>query len=75
MRRQAARITGFSIQGELEPGHTVVDFFTTILEECTIRYLPLSRCMSREQEISSFKVDKKIVVLEKSTTACKAEAH
>eukprot|EP00434_Breviolum_minutum_P026872 symbB.v1.2.023753.t1/scaffold2198.1/size86077/3 len=64
MRRQAARITGFSIQGELEPGHTVVDFFTTILEECTIRYLPLSRCISREQEISSLKVDKKIVVLE-----------
>ena len=64
MRRQALRITGFSIQGELEPGHAVVDFFTTILEECTIRYLPLSRCISREQEINSLKVDKKIVVLE-----------
>ncbi len=63
-RRQATRITGYSIQGELEPGHTVVDFFPTIPKECTIRYLPLSRCISREQEISSLKVDKKIVVLE-----------
>ena len=64
MRKQAAAITGFTIQGDYEPAHAVVDFFTTMLEECAPRYLPLSKCISREQELQSQRVDKRIVVLE-----------
>ena len=64
IRKQAAAITGFTIQGDYEPAHAVVDFFTTMLEECAPRYLPLSKCISREQELQSQRVDKRIVVLE-----------
>ena len=63
IRKQAAAITGFTIQGDYEPAHAVVDFFTTMLEECAPRYLPLSKCISREQELQSQRVDKRIVVL------------
>ena len=51
IRKQAAAITGFTIQGDYEPAHAVVDFFTTMLEERAPRYLPLSKCISREQEL------------------------
>ena len=64
IRKQAAAITGFVIQGDYEPGHSVVDFFTTMLEESAPKYLPLSKCISREQELQSMRVDKRIVVLE-----------
>jgi hypothetical protein len=64
IRKQSASITGFTIQGDYEPAHAVVDFFTTMLEECAPRYLPLSKCISREQELQSQRVDKRIVVLE-----------
>ena len=64
IRRQAASITGFTIQGDYEPAHAVVDFFTTMLEECAPRYLPLSKCIRREHELQSQRVDKRIVVLE-----------
>ncbi len=63
-KRLAAKITGFSIQGEYEPAHVVVDFFTTMLEECAPKYLPLSKCISREQELQSQRNDRRIVVLE-----------
>lgn len=59
IRMQSERITGFVIQGEYEPAHSVVDFFTTMLED-----LPLSKCISREQELLAQRVDKRIVVLE-----------
>ena len=64
MRRLCDKITGFDITGDYEPAHCVVDFFTTMIEEAAPRYLPLSKCVSREQELMSQKVDKRIVVLE-----------
>ena len=39
--------------GDYERAHAVVDFFTTMLEECAPRYLPLSKGISREQELQS----------------------
>ena len=51
IRKQSASITGFTIQGDYEPA-------------CAPRYLPLSECISREQELQSQRVDKCIVVLE-----------
>ena len=53
MKKQSAKITGFVIQGDYEPAHAVVDFFTTMLDECAPRYLPLSKCISREQELQT----------------------
>ena len=64
MRRISERITGFEITGDYEPAHCIADFFTTMIEEAAPRYLPLSTCVSREQELLSQKVDKRIVVLE-----------
>ena len=64
IKRQSEKITGFSIQGDYEPGHSVVDPFTTMLDECSAKYLPLSKCISREQELQTMKADKRIVVLE-----------
>ena len=64
MRQLAKRITGFTIHGDYEPGHCVVDYFTTMIEECAPKYLALSKCVSREQELQSMKADKRIVVIE-----------
>ena len=74
IRKQAASITGFTIQGDYEPAHSVVDFFTTMLEECAPRYLPLSKCISREQELQTLKVDKRIVVVEDQQLQIKNKA-
>ena len=63
-KRLAAKITGFAIQGEYEPAHVIVDFFTTMLEEGAPKYLALSKCVSREQELQSQRSDRRIVVLE-----------
>ena len=73
-KRLAAKITGFSIQGEYEPAHVVVDFFTTMLEEGAPKYLPLSRCISREQELQSQRSDRRIVVLEDQQLQVKHKA-
>ena len=64
MRRMSDKITGFSITGDYEPAHSIVDFFTTMIEEGAPKYLALSKCVSREQELLSQRVDKRIVVLE-----------
>ena len=74
IRKQAAAITGFVIQGDYEPGHSVVDFFTTMLEESAPKYLPLSKCISREQELQTMRVDKRIVVLEDQQLQIKNKA-
>jgi hypothetical protein len=64
MKRLSEKITGFAITGDYEPAHCIVDFFTTMIEEAAPKYLPLSKCVSREQEQMSQRVDKRIVVLE-----------
>ena len=64
MKRLSEKITGFAITGDYEPAHCIVDFFTTMIEEAAPKYLPLSKCVSREQELMSQRVDKRIVVLE-----------
>ena len=74
MKKQSAKITGFVIQGDYEPAHAVVDFFTTMLDECAPRYLPLSKCISREQELQTMKADKRIVVLEDQQLQVKNKA-
>jgi hypothetical protein len=74
MRRLSEKITGFSITGDYEPAHSVVDFFTTMIEESAPKYLALSKCVSREQELMSQRVDKRIVVLEDQKLQVKSNA-
>ena len=64
LRRLKVRITGFTIQGDHEPGYSLIDSYASMMEESTFRYIPLSKCISREQELHAFKADKKIVVME-----------
>ncbi len=64
LRRLRERITGFSITGDHEPGYSLIDMYATMMEESTFKIIPLSKCISREQELQSAKSDKKIVVLE-----------
>ena len=64
MRRQARRVTGLQIKGDYEPAHSVVDAFVGMLEESVLKVLPLSRCISRDQELAQAKADKQVVVLE-----------
>jgi len=71
IRKQQASITGFVIQGDYEPAHSVVDFFTTMLAP---KYLPLSKCISREQELQTMKVDKRIDVIEDQQLQVKNKA-
>ena len=52
------------ISGEYEPAHSLTEAFVTMLEESALKYVPASRCLSREQEIQSAKPDKKVVILE-----------
>jgi len=63
-RRVAGSITGFEVKGDLEPAHCVVDAYISMLEDCSLKILPLSKCISREQELNHAKVDKSIVTIE-----------
>jgi len=69
-RKLSDKITGFT--GDYEPA-CVVDFFTMI-EESAPKYLPLSKRVSREQELMSQKVDQRIVVLEDQRLHVKSNA-
>ena len=64
MKRLSEKSTGFAITGDYEPAHCIVDVFATMIEEAAPKYLPLSKCVSREQKMMSQKIDKRIVVLE-----------
>lgn len=64
LARLKARITGFTITGDHEPGYGLIDSYASMMEESTFKYIPLSKCVSREQELHASKADKKIVVME-----------
>ena len=57
-------ITGFTIAGDLEPAHTVVNMYAQMLEEGALRIFPLSKCVSRELELNSIKSDRHVFTLE-----------
>lgn len=64
LRRLKQRITGFTIHGDHEPAYSLIDSYASMMEESTFKYIPLSKCVSREQELHAARADKKIVVLE-----------
>lgn len=64
LRRIRQKITGFEIAGDYEPAHSVVDTYAHMIEEGALRILPLSKCISRDQELQANKQDKQLVLLE-----------
>ena len=58
------RITGFDLSGDYEPGHAVIDAFASMLEEGALKHWPLSKCISREQDLQAVRVDKQVIMLE-----------
>lgn len=74
LKQVQASITGFEIAGVFEPAHAVIDAYAQMLEEGAMRLLPLSKCISRELELSSVKQDQQVVLLEGSKLQVKNKA-
>ena len=70
-RQQMDRLTGLAISGPMEPSNHLVDQFCQMAEEACVRYIPLSKCSSREQEIASQRTDKQILTIENSHVCAK----
>lgn len=51
---------GLDIEGALEPAHALYDLCMTIYESEEIRYIPPSRCLSRQQELAGQKPEKEV---------------
>ena len=71
--RQANRLTGLAITGPLEPSYHLVDLFCQMQEDSCLRYVALSKCTSREQEIASLRSDKQIVTVENAQLCTKSK--
>ena len=72
-RQQIDRLTGLAISGSMEPSNHLVDRFCQMAEEGCLKYVPLSKCSSREQEISSQRTDKQILTIENSQVCAKSK--
>ena len=73
LRTLKGKITGFDVSGDYEPGHCVIDAFASMVEEGVLKILPLSKCVSREQELQSVKTDKQVIMLENQQLQVKAK--
>ena len=65
-----SKITGFEITHEYEPSHSTIDAFAAMLQDGSIKILPLSKCISRDQELHSEKADKHVLHLEGNQRPC-----
>jgi hypothetical protein len=54
-RDQQVRLVGVSIEGTLEPAHSLVDAMHQIREEDQVKYIDPATCISREQEVKGLK--------------------
>jgi hypothetical protein len=52
---QQNQLSGLSIEGNLEPAHSLIDLCMTIKEEDVVRYICPSVCISREAEVKGLK--------------------
>ena len=62
--QQAARLKGVLMEGDLEPGNTLVDKAAAMLHDGVVRYIPPSSCVSRDSEVASTRKDKDFLSLE-----------
>jgi len=74
LRTLKQKITGFDVSGDYEPGHCAIDAFAGMLEESVLKFWPLSKCVSREQELQSVKADKQVIMLENQQLQVKARS-
>ena len=51
---------GIDISGAMEPSHYLYDLCMTIFESEEIRYIPPSKCLSRQQELAGEKPEKEV---------------
>ena len=58
------KLGSFKISGQYEPSHQLVDAFSSMLSDQSIRHVPLNRCSCREQEVSNVKRDEHLLRLE-----------
>ena len=61
-----AKYTGLDISKALEPGHAMLDSTSHQAESKILKYMPPSRCASREQEMMSNKSSAKLLEIEGS---------
>ena len=61
-----AKLGSFRISGQYEPSHQLVDAFSAMLADQSIRHVPLNRCSTREQEVANVKRDEHLLKLENS---------
>lgn len=55
-----ADFPGLDISGPLEPAHSLYDLAMAIFESEEVRYIPPSKCLSRQQELAGQKPEKEV---------------
>ncbi|CAE7708446.1 slc10a7 [Symbiodinium sp. CCMP2592] len=50
-----SKLGSFRISGQYEPSHQLVDAFSSMISDQSVRHVPLNRCSCREQEVSNVK--------------------
>ncbi|CAE7838062.1 URC1 [Symbiodinium sp. CCMP2592] len=61
-----SKLGSFRISGQYEPSHQLVDAFSSMISDQSVRHVPLARCSCREQEVSNVKKDEHLLRLENS---------
>ena len=62
LAEQKTRLTGFLIEGETQPSHSLIDLCATIAESNSIQWIAPSRCTKRDTEVQHLGKDKTGVV-------------
>ena len=52
------------MEGDLEPGNSLVDRAAAMLQDGVVRYIPPSGCVSRDAEVASVRKDRDFLSLE-----------
>ncbi|CAE8640523.1 unnamed protein product [Polarella glacialis] len=66
-REQVRRLPGLTLRGELDVSHQLVDLCIAMHEEDVLRYVELSACAKREQELKGIKLDESLKILGNGT--------
>ena len=56
-KEQQARLTGISIEGEMECSHSLLDLVMQQHEKNELKHVAISQCTSRDQELAGYKKD------------------